>query len=169
MDFKISCLLFMRNDENQLLLIKRKRAPNQGFWSPPGGKLQMDKGESPFECACREAKEETGVSLGEQDLHLFGYLSEKSYEGNGHWLMFLFDCRKTIQNLPPSFEEGFFAFYDRKDIDTLAIPPSDHEIVWPYYDKRDMGFWGIRAQWIGEDAKIKIEASPNKIDNGKLF
>ena len=40
----------------------------------------MDSGESPVECAQREAMEETGLILEEKDLKLFGYVSEKGYE-----------------------------------------------------------------------------------------
>ena len=47
----------------------------------------------------------------EKDLKLFGYVSEKGYEGSGHWLMFLFDCKKPISQLPESFDEGSFAFF----------------------------------------------------------
>ena len=59
-------------------MIKRNKAPNQGLWSPPGGKLQMDLGESPVECAKREAKEETGLELADNDLNIFGYVSKKT-------------------------------------------------------------------------------------------
>jgi len=122
-------------------MLKRKRSPNIGKWSPPGGKLNMEDGESPFECAIREAREETGMLLSETDLHLFGYVSEKCYENSGHWLMFLFDCKKEIQKLPASFGEGFFEFFDEKNIKDLDIPESDHDLVWPYYFKRSDSFW----------------------------
>jgi 8-oxo-dGTP diphosphatase len=139
-------------------MLKRKRSPNIGKWSPPGGKLNMEDGESPFECAIREAREETGMLLSETDLHLFGYVSEKCYENSGHWLMFLFDCKKEIQKLPASFDEGFFEFFDEKSIKDLDIPESDHDLVWPYYFKRGERFWGLRAEWIDGKVKIKIEA-----------
>ena len=96
MSFKISCLLFARNKNSQILLLQRKKAPNKGLWSPPGGKLEMSLGESPVECAKRESFEEMGLELHDRDLQLFGYVSEKNYEGNGHWLMFLFEI------IPPS-------------------------------------------------------------------
>jgi len=161
MSFKISCLLFIRDSRERILLIKRKKSPNLGFWSPPGGKLAMADGESPSECAIREAHEETGLVLKPEDLSLFGYVSERDYEGNGHWLMFLYDCHKNMDVLPNSFEEGHFAFFDRDQINNLSIPPSDHKLIWPYYDRRDQGFWGLQAEWVDGIAKIKIEANPN--------
>ena len=161
MEFKISCLLFIRNHAEKILLLKRKKSPNQGLWSPPGGKLNMNIGESPYECAVREAKEETGMTLNNDDLSLFGYVSEKGYENSCHWLMFLFECKKTIVNLPEEFEEGYFDFFTRDEINHLGIPASDHKLVWPFYDKQKSGFWGISADCSNPRLpKIKIEASP---------
>ncbi len=51
--FKISVLVFLRDEAGRLLLLQRTKAPNIGCWSPPGGKLETALGESPFECAVR--------------------------------------------------------------------------------------------------------------------
>ncbi len=45
-----------------VLLIRRSGVHGDGTWSTPGGHL--DWGESPEECARREAEEETGVQVG---------------------------------------------------------------------------------------------------------
>ena len=105
----------------------------------------MTTGESPYECARREAAEEVGLTLADTDLHCFGYISEKSYEGAGHWLMFLFDCRVAMDYLPTAMDEGHFEFFSRDAIDQLQIPETDHTLLWPYYDKYHEGFIGIRA------------------------
>jgi 8-oxo-dGTP diphosphatase len=160
MNFKISCLLFIKNQRDQILMLQRRKSPNRGFWSPPGGKLKMEDGESPFECARREAKEETGLNLGFQDLHLFGYVSEKNYEGMGHWLMFLFESQILLDRKPPSFDEGSYEFYSRPEIDSLNIPPSDAKLIWPFYDRRDVGFWGINADCATGEPKLMVEACP---------
>ncbi len=143
--FKISVLVFVQNDSNEHLLIKRRKAPNKGRWSPIGGKLEMHQGESPYECARRETQEEIRLSVADSDLHCFGYISEKSYEGTGHWLMFLFNCKKRIQKLPEEIDEGSFAFFSRSGIESLSIPKTDRMLLWPYFDKYNTGFVGIRA------------------------
>jgi 8-oxo-dGTP diphosphatase len=143
--FKISVLVFLRDRAGRHLLIKRRKAPNLDCWSPIGGKLEMARGESPFECAIRETAEEVGLAVTEQDLHLFGYISEKNYEGGGHWLMFLFDCKKTLPGLPPTGDEGEFAFFKREEIDTLHVPPTDKVLVWPWYDQHRADFVALRA------------------------
>ena len=161
MKFKISCLLFIQNQQEELLLLKRKKPPNKGYWSPPGGKLKMEIGESPLECACREAEEETGLKLKFSDFRLFGYVSEKNYEGDSHWLMFLFDCLCPIERKPKDFDEGCYEFFCRQEIDKIKIPPSDSKLVWPFYDRRNEGFWGIQADCNQAEPKIRIEAGPN--------
>lgn len=152
--------MFLRDTEGRLLLIRRTKAPNKDCWSPVGGKLEMGIGESPFECAVREVFEETGLHIDTPDLHLFGTVSEKSFEGNGHWLMFLFDCKKPLPALPPTIDEGNFAFFAREQIDTLQIPPSDHQLIWPYYDSHRKGFVALRANCQpGQELEIVVEQS----------
>ena len=143
--FKISALVFVRNPAGEHLLIERRKAPNLGCWSPIGGKLDMHLGESPYECAKREAMEEIQLTLTDEDLHCFGYISEKSYEGSGHWLMFLFNSLKRVERLPPEIDEGRFCFFSRDTIDALAIPATDRTLLWPYYDRFAAGFVGLRA------------------------
>jgi len=164
MKFKISCLLFINDHHGRILLIKRKKEPNLGLWSPPGGKLEMNLGESPVECAQREAKEETGVLIDEKELKPFGYISEKNYEGKNHWLMFLIMCNKPFKDTPKPINEGAFKFFHRAEIDQLTIPSSDHQLVWPFYDKRHSGFWGLRADCSVSPPDLKIEATPHLTD-----
>ena len=45
--------------QDHLLLIRRKRSHGAGSWALPGGHL--DFGESPTDCAIREAREEVGL------------------------------------------------------------------------------------------------------------
>lgn len=143
--FKITSLLFIRNPAGHFLMLKRTKAPNKDCWSPPGGKLEMSTGESPYECAIREAGEETGMTLGAEDLHLWGMISEKSFEGAGHWLMFMFDVHPRLETLPPRLDEGRFAFFPRETIESLAIPATDRVLLWPYYDQYKHAFVAYRV------------------------
>ncbi len=144
--FKISVLVFIKDEQGRFLLIRRRKAPNLNCWSPVGGKLEMTEGESPFECAVRETGEETGLKIAATDLHLFGMISERGYEGSGHWLMFLFDCRKTLNALPAEIDEGRFGFFSRGEIENLELPPTDRTLVWPVYDGHRKSFLAYRAE-----------------------
>ncbi|MEZ5278201.1 MAG: NUDIX hydrolase [Opitutaceae bacterium] len=156
--YKISVLVFIRNQDGHLLLLERSRAPNRGQWSPIGGKLEMSTGESPHECAIRETREEVGLDLSIDDLHLFSMIAEKAYEGGSHWLMFLFDCRRVLPALPPPIDEGRFAFHPRAEVDRLQLPKTDRLALWPVYDRFRGGFIALRADCTpGQPLEVHID------------
>src|SRR4051812_6295786 len=142
--YKIAVLVFLENSAGEQLLMLRAKPPNLGVWSPIGGKLEMALGESPFECAVRETHEETGFALMREDLHLFGMIAEKAYEGQSHWLLFLFRVRRPIPALPPDIQEGKFGFFSRGAIDALPIPDTDRTALWPIYDQYRDRFVALR-------------------------
>src|SRR3954468_20150790 len=104
--YKIAVLVFLENAAGEHLLMLRAKPPNLGIWSPIGGKIETAIGESPFECAVRETFEETGHRVPAADFHLFAMIAEKAYEGQSHWLMFLFRCKVPLHALPPEIAEG---------------------------------------------------------------
>ena len=164
--FKLSVLTFLKNKAGQHALLRRLKAPNLGLWSPLGGKLQVEKGESPFACAQREIFEEAALSVTYEDLHLFGYLAEQAYEDQAHWLVFLFDCQRPLNTLPENCNEGELAFFSRSAIDHLHISPTDQSLLWPYYDRYCRGFVAINANCgAGKTPQIEIEKSlPNLLE-----
>jgi 8-oxo-dGTP diphosphatase len=156
--YKLAVLVFLENTAGEHLLLLRAKAPNLGVWSPIGGKLETALGESPFECAVRETAEETGLQVSAKDLHLFAMIAEKAYEGQAHWLMFLFRCRVPLPALPPAISEGKFAFFSRAAIDALPIPETDRNALWPIYDRYRDGFVSLKADCApGKPVAIEIE------------
>jgi 8-oxo-dGTP diphosphatase len=156
--YRISVLIFLQDEAGRHLLLQRKKAPNLGCWSPIGGKLEMDQGESPFQCAIREIHEEASLKVSTSDLHLFSIVSEKNYEGHGHWLMFLFQCRKLLTTMPPPMEEGDFGLFTRTEIDSLPIAESDRLALWPVYDRHRDSFVCMRADTMPNgDLEVEIE------------
>lgn len=143
--FKISALVFVHDARGRQLLIKRNKEPNKDCWSPIGGKLEMALGESPFQCAMREIGEEISLKVSEEDLRMFAMISEKSYEGKAHWLMFLFECKKALTSLPEAMGEGDFAFFEISEIESLKIPETDRKIIWKAWrDFHSEGFAVLR-------------------------
>jgi 8-oxo-dGTP diphosphatase len=156
--YKIAVLVFLENRAGELLLLLRAKPPNLGVWSPIGGKLEMATGESPFECAVRETREETGLEVAASDLHLFSIIAEKAYEGETHWLMFLFRCRRPLPGLPPDISEGRFGFFSREAIDALPIPETDRTALWPTYDAHRDRFVMLKADCLpGKPVRVEIE------------
>ncbi len=156
--YKISVLVFLENRAGELLLMHRAKAPNLGNWSPIGGKLEMAVGESPFQCAARETFEETGLRLTPDDLHLFAMIAERSYEGENHWLMFLFHCRRPLDRLPADISEGHFQFFSRAAVAQLPIPETDRAALWPIFDRYRDRFVALRADCTpGQPVKVTVE------------
>jgi 8-oxo-dGTP diphosphatase len=143
--YKIATLLYCFNERDEILLLERAQEPNRGLWSPCGGKLKMDIGESPYVCACREAGEELGIKITASDLHLAGIVSEHGFQRNTHWLMFLFEVKKKLTALPPPHEEGRFQFYRRGQIGSLNIPQTDREQIYPWFWKFRSGFFAAHC------------------------
>ncbi|HUR57666.1 MAG TPA: NUDIX hydrolase [Opitutaceae bacterium] len=155
---KIAVLVFLENSAGEQLLMLRAKPPNLGIWSPIGGKLETSRGESPFECAVRETFEETGHRAETKDFHLFAMIAEKAYEGEAHWLMFLFRCQTPLPGLPPEIAEGKFGFFSRAAIDSLPIPETDRNALWPIYDRYRDRFVALKADCMpGKAVHVEIE------------
>jgi 8-oxo-dGTP diphosphatase len=78
---KVGTAIIITRD-NQVLLMKRKGPHGAGTWSPPGGHL--DYGESPEQCAAREAKEEVGVEA--RDLRFRAVTNDVFEESGRHYI-----------------------------------------------------------------------------------
>ena len=145
MPYKVATLLYCFGERDEVLLIERSQEPNRGLWSPCGGKLKQETGESPYACALREAHEELGVQLAPADLHLCGIVSEHGYLGQSHWLMFLFEVRRRFATLPAPHREGRFGFWRRDELDALALPGTDREQIWPLFWRHRGGFFAAHC------------------------
>ncbi|MDQ6631961.1 MAG: NUDIX hydrolase [Verrucomicrobiota bacterium] len=165
--YKIAALLYVFNSHDEVLLIERKHEPNCGCWSPCGGKLIMEIGESPYACACREAEEEIGLKISPRDLRLTGLVSEHGYQGQTHWLMFLFEVKVKVEKLPPDHREGKFQFFPASELKNLKMPETDLEQIWPLFWKHRRGFFAAhchchadgRNEWMLEESQTTIGAT----------
>lgn len=145
--YHISTLLYGFNERDEVLLMERAQEPNLGLWSPCGGKLDTASGESPYACACREAAEELGLKITAGDLHLAGVVSEHGYEGQSHWLMFLFEIQRKLSHRPPPHREGRFEFFPREALAGLKLPKTDRERIWPWFWEYRGGFFAAHCRY----------------------
>ncbi len=135
--YKIAVLVYAYNSQGQMLLLRRAKAPNQGLYSPIGGKLEMAVGESPYHCALREISEEIEVTLNLADIRLLGIVSETGYMGGpdkasaAHWLMFCFEIIKPLDFAGREMNEGMLEWVNVAGIPSLNIPKTDREVIWP--------------------------------------
>lgn len=135
--YRIACLCDLRDEKGRVLVLHRKKEPNKGLCSPIGGKLDIATGESPAQCAKREILEEAGLDVPIERLHLIGLVSEREFEGRGHWLMFVYRVLGAVWVEPREMEEGRLAWYHPHELGGLPIPDSDRRIIWPLINRAD--------------------------------
>ena len=75
-----TAILIPRDDK--ILLMKRKGPHGAGTWSPPGG--HIDFGETPEQCAAREAREEVGLEL--SDIRFLAITNDVFEESGRHYI-----------------------------------------------------------------------------------
>lgn len=162
--YRLACLCDLRDAGGRVLLLRRNKAPNKGLCSPIGGKLEMPIGESPAQCAQREIKEETGLDIPIERLHLMGMISEAGYEGEGHWLLFYYRVLGAVEHPGGGMNEGVLEWHRLDEIGALPLPETDREIIWPMVAKHeapsadhDPGFFAVHIDCTGGDLRWWIE------------
>lgn len=133
--YRIAVLCYLFDEQGRLLLLHRAQQPNKGLYSPIGGKLKMSLGESPADCALREMREEVELELDYSDIHLTGMVSECGYEGQTHWLMFLYEVTRPVQVKRMQFSEGTLGWHTWEQAEQLDIPETDRKIINPLFRK----------------------------------
>lgn len=100
-------------DDGKVLLCRRLKAPEAGFWNIVGGKV--DAMEPSSEAARREAEEETGLTIGKVE---FLCVAEEIIAADGqHWVSLIYVTRDFTGE--PSLTEpdklSEFGWFDPKD------------------------------------------------------
>lgn len=104
----------LENDNNEILLAKRKDYPKKGFWDLPGGFVEMD--ETIEESLHREIGEELNVKI--TDLRYIcsafdQYLYKKI---NYPTLCFIFSAKMTGDHMKPSDDVSSIKFFPKNRI-----------------------------------------------------
>src|SRR5688572_14689512 len=142
--YKIAVLCYLYDDQGRVLMLHRNKQPNAGMYSPIGGKLELSQGEGPHECAVREIYEEAGLRLPLNMVRMTGIVSERAYEGQTHWLIFLFEVLRPIlrdEVIAMHFDEGQLEWIDVNKVHELPIPQTDREFMWPMVRSHRGGFF----------------------------
>jgi 8-oxo-dGTP diphosphatase len=162
--YKIACLCDLRDKHGRVLLLHRIKAPNKGLCSPIGGKLEMASGESPMQCAVREIKEEAGIDVPIERVHLGGLIAETAFEGRGHWLLFYFRVLGPVEVETGVMNEGELRWHDPATIEDLPLPLTDREIIWPMIRKHEHsglggepGFFSLHIDCRGDGLTWTVE------------
>lgn len=166
--YKIAVLVYLYDEQNRLLMLHRLKKPNPGMYSPIGGKVEFHRGESPHECARRETWEEAGLTLDHQDIRLFGIVSERAYQNEHHWLIFLFESIKPIVAADVTrmdFDEGKLQWVPVEEVAGLGngvgLPETDRRVMWPNAQKHRGGFFMVEIDCSKDPFEFRVvESSP---------
>ncbi|MEM6334690.1 MAG: NUDIX domain-containing protein, partial [Planctomycetota bacterium] len=155
--YKIAVLCVLFDADGRLLLLHRRKAPNRDLYTPIGGKLETTIGESPTRCAQREIAEEAGIEVGMDRLHLTGIVSEAGYQGETHWLMFLYEVTGAVVVDREEFDEGRLEWHEPGALAGLELPQSDREVIWPLFWKHRGGFFAVHVDCTGPELAWRVE------------
>ncbi|MEJ2615356.1 MAG: 8-oxo-dGTP diphosphatase [Ignavibacteriaceae bacterium] len=100
--------------------IKKENDYHQGKWNGLGGKLNL--GESPEECAVREIKEESGLTV--KNPSLKGFLTFPNFDGVDEWYVFVFTVDEFNGNLIDS-PEGKLEWIPNDELTSLNLWEGD--------------------------------------------
>jgi 8-oxo-dGTP diphosphatase len=89
---KLATLCYVTNDDKTLMLYRNKKENDyhEGKWNGLGGKFEP--GESPEECAIREIKEESGLTVKNPEMN--GFITYPLFDGKDDWYVFLFTFKE---------------------------------------------------------------------------
>jgi 8-oxo-dGTP diphosphatase len=155
--YRIAVLCYLFDRRGRVLLLHRRRPPNQDLYSPIGGKLDISSGESPTSCALREIWEESGLDLPAQRLHLTGIVSEAGFEHRMHWLMFLYEVLEPVDVNRMEFEEGLLEWHEPHRLQDLPIPQTDRQVIWPQFWAHRGAFFMAHIDCRGQELDWWIE------------
>ncbi|WP_295243784.1 NUDIX domain-containing protein [uncultured Brevundimonas sp.] len=109
----VGCGLVIQRADGRVLLCKRLKAPEAGFWNIVGGKVDLM--ERSIDAARREAEEESGLKIGAVD---FLCLTEEIIPADGqHWVSLIYVTRDftgepTLTEPDKLSDIGWFALDD---------------------------------------------------------
>lgn len=126
---KKAAVICILQHQQQYLLLQRAKAPNQGLYTPVGGKLAPY--EDPYEAALRETQEETGYEL--PSLHFCGLLTETSPTPY-NWMSYVYRAEVDFRP-PPPCAEGVLRWVEAAELPQLPMPQTD-ALIYQYVGRQ---------------------------------
>lgn len=131
------CVVFTQEEEPKVLLIQRGNEPYKGCWAFPGGFMNMK--ETAEECAVRELKEETGLTV--KQIQQIGAYSKVDRDPRGRTVSIAYlaivDAPTAVTGMDDAAKAAWFPLsslpdlaFDHKDImaDAIALFNSHNRI-----------------------------------------
>jgi ADP-ribose pyrophosphatase YjhB (NUDIX family) len=129
----VGALIFRRD---RILMAQRGKDPLKGWWSLPGGALEL--GESLEAAVCREVLEETGLEV--EPVRLFEVFERIIRDAAGapeyHYVLIDYICRVTGGKLFPGDDVSAVDWVRRADLPALQITEGTLAVIEKAFDQR---------------------------------
>ncbi len=117
------------NEEEEVLLIKRKNEPFKDRWALPGGFVEYE--ERVEEAVVREVKEETGLDV--EILKLHNVYSDPKRDPRGHTISIVYHCKIIGGNLKGGDDAREARFF--KYNENLKLAFDHNKILKDFFEK----------------------------------
>ena len=127
------CYVINKKSDSTLMIhrVKKENDYHQGKWNGLGGKFEQ--GESPEECAIREIKEESGLTV--KSITMKGFITFPMFDGKEDWYVFLFVTDDFEGELIDS-NEGDLAWIPNEKLTEINLWDGDKIFIsWLFKDK----------------------------------
>lgn len=139
-------LIYIERDDKYLMLhrVKKENDLNRDKWIGVGGKFFED--ESPDECAIREVREETGLTMTSYRLRGIVTFVSDIWENE---TMFLYTCSDYSGVMNDDCREGVLEWIDKRDIYGLPLWEGD-KIFLRLIEDKGSPFFTLKLVYEGE-------------------
>ncbi len=109
---------------DRYLLVRRGRAPNEGKWAVPGGKIHL--GETMRQAVVREVEEETGLEVEAGDPIWVGEAMDP--EGTWHFILIDFEASIVGGDLRVGDDAAEVGWFTLEEARNLPLTETMHEL-----------------------------------------
>lgn len=124
---------------DRVLLVERAGEPLKGYWSLPGGVLEV--GEALYDGVRREVREETGLEV--QPLGIFEVFERISRDSQGrpeyHYVLVDYLCRVVGGEIRPADDVSRAEWARRADLTRYVITDGTEDVIRRAFQRRRRG------------------------------
>lgn len=123
---KLTTDVIIYNENNEIILIKRKNNPYQDFWALPGGFVEY--GETVENAAIREAKEETNIKIKLKEL--INVYSKPTRDERGHIITIAYTAIGNFNEMNANSDAKDIKKFNLNDIENIKLAFDHKQIIY---------------------------------------